>query len=138
MTDLQCSFCGKQQGRVKRLIAGPGVYICDECVGLCQEILAAEHGGEAESTPAAATGVRVEPPLERASHVLAEAALPDLLKSLSYRERRVLELRYGLSGEQPRSLDEVGATFNLTREQIREIENQSLSKLQSSAGLRPD
>jgi len=55
MTDLQCSFCGKQQGRGKRLIAGPGVYICDECVALCQEILAEEHGSEAESTPAAAT-----------------------------------------------------------------------------------
>ena len=36
---LQCSFCGKAQGEVKRLIAGPGVYICNECVELCTEIL---------------------------------------------------------------------------------------------------
>ena len=36
---LKCSFCGKGQDQVKKLIAGPGVYICDECVGLCNEIL---------------------------------------------------------------------------------------------------
>ena len=52
---------------------------------------------------------------------------------LSYRERRVLELRYGLDGEQPRTLDEVGRTFNVTRERVRQIENQSLKKLQAMA-----
>ena len=36
---LLCSFCGKSQRQVKKLIAGPGVYICDECVALCVEIL---------------------------------------------------------------------------------------------------
>lgn len=38
-TRLKCSFCGKSQDQVKKLIAGPGVYICDECVDLCNEIL---------------------------------------------------------------------------------------------------
>jgi len=38
--DLACSFCGKSQEQVKKLIAGPRVYICDECVDLCTEILA--------------------------------------------------------------------------------------------------
>lgn len=38
-TRLKCSFCGKTQDQVKKLIAGPGVYICDECVDLCNEIL---------------------------------------------------------------------------------------------------
>jgi hypothetical protein len=37
---LRCSFCDKSQKRVKALIAGPGVYICNECVDLCVEILA--------------------------------------------------------------------------------------------------
>jgi hypothetical protein len=37
---LVCTFCGKRQDQVQRLIAGPGVYICAECVGLCNEILA--------------------------------------------------------------------------------------------------
>ena len=36
---LKCSFCGKTQDQVKKLIAGPEVYICDECVELCNEIL---------------------------------------------------------------------------------------------------
>ncbi len=36
---LKCSFCGKGQDEVKKLIAGPTVYICDECVGLCNEII---------------------------------------------------------------------------------------------------
>lgn len=39
---LKCSFCGKTQDQVKRLIAGPGVYICDECIDLCSEIIADE------------------------------------------------------------------------------------------------
>ena len=37
--NLSCSFCGKSQKEVKKLIAGPTVYICDECIGLCNEIL---------------------------------------------------------------------------------------------------
>lgn len=46
---LHCSFCGKSQHRVKALIAGPGNFICDECVGLCDKILAGgpypDHSG---------------------------------------------------------------------------------------------
>ncbi len=45
----------------------------------------------------------------------------------------MLELRYGLNGEHPRTLDEVGRTFNVTRERIRQIENQSLKKLRALA-----
>jgi RNA polymerase primary sigma factor len=63
--------------------------------------------------------------------VLANEALRDALEQLSYRERRVLELRYGLGGEHSSTLDEVGRTFNVTRERIRQIENQSLRKLQT-------
>lgn len=39
-----CSFCGKAEHRVGRLVAGPGVFICDGCVALCNEIIAAETG----------------------------------------------------------------------------------------------
>ncbi len=39
---LKCSFCGKSQDQVRRLIAGPGVYICDECIELCSEIITDE------------------------------------------------------------------------------------------------
>ena len=74
-----------------------------------------------------------ESPYERAVEILTKEALREALENLSYRERRVLELRYGLGGEHPRTLDEVGRTFNVTRERIRQIENQSLKKLQSLA-----
>jgi ATP-dependent Clp protease ATP-binding subunit ClpX len=45
---LKCSFCGKSQKQVKKLIAGPGVYICDECIDLCNEILEEELAESAE------------------------------------------------------------------------------------------
>jgi RNA polymerase primary sigma factor len=63
--------------------------------------------------------------------ILTNKALRDALQSLSYRERGVLELRYGLGGKPPYTLDEVGRTFNITRERIRQIENESLKKLQT-------
>ena len=65
---------------------------------------------------------------------LRKDALRQILGSLSERERRILELRYGLNGEHPRTLDEVGRTFNVTRERIRQIENQALKKLRALAG----
>lgn len=46
---LRCSFCGKNQDQVRRLIAGPQVYICDECIELCSEIIEEEFEGEEES-----------------------------------------------------------------------------------------
>ena len=45
---LKCSFCGKSQKQVKKLIAGPGVYICDECIDLCNEIIEEELGETAD------------------------------------------------------------------------------------------
>ena len=72
-------------------------------------------------------------PESAAEMVLRNEALRDVLNTLSYRERRVLELRYGLGGEHPRTLDEVGRTFNVTRERIRQIENQCLKKLRALA-----
>jgi RNA polymerase primary sigma factor len=76
---------------------------------------------------------KAESPFDRAADLLTKEALREALENLSYRERRVLELRYGLGGEHPRTLDEVGRTFNVTRERIRQIENQSLKKLQTLA-----
>jgi ATP-dependent Clp protease ATP-binding subunit ClpX len=51
--NLSCSFCGKSQKEVKKLIAGPTVYICDECIELCNDIIAEEYGGN-EATGASA------------------------------------------------------------------------------------
>ncbi|MFN9067579.1 MAG: ATP-dependent protease ATP-binding subunit ClpX, partial [Bdellovibrionales bacterium] len=45
-SNLRCSFCGKSQKEVKKLIAGPGVYICDECIDLCNDIIVEEKDKE--------------------------------------------------------------------------------------------
>jgi RNA polymerase primary sigma factor len=74
---------------------------------------------------------QAESPYERAAEILTNEALREALENLSYRERRVLELRYGLGDQRPRTLEEVARTFNVTRERIRQIENQSLKKLQN-------
>ena len=47
---LKCSFCGKSQKQVKKLIAGPGVYICDECIDLCNEIIDEELAGPSDDS----------------------------------------------------------------------------------------
>jgi RNA polymerase primary sigma factor len=65
--------------------------------------------------------------------VLRRVALANCLGSLGDRQRRVLELRFGLHDGRPRTLDEVGVIFNVTRERIRQIENQSLNKLKALA-----
>jgi RNA polymerase primary sigma factor len=77
------------------------------------------------------TDENVPLPDEVADESMRKELLKKILNTLSHRERRVLELRYGLDGEHPRTLDEVGRTFNVTRERIRQIENQSLKKLRA-------
>jgi ATP-dependent Clp protease ATP-binding subunit ClpX len=57
---LHCSFCGKHQKEVKKLIAGPGVYICDECVGLCEEIIE-DDGKEVDTGAKEAVSTRLPP-----------------------------------------------------------------------------
>ncbi len=54
-TNLACSFCGKSQKEVKKLIAGPTVYICDECIELCNDIIAEEASHETEATSSTVT-----------------------------------------------------------------------------------
>ncbi len=58
--NLVCSFCGKTQDEVRKLVAGPGVYICDECVDLCNDILTEEL----EQTPGKAPRIQVPTPRE--------------------------------------------------------------------------
>ncbi len=69
-------------------------------------------------------------PFEEASEHLQKEGVQRALNALPERERRVIELRYGLSGVDPMTLEEVGRTFGVTRERIRQIENNTLKKLQ--------
>ena len=68
-------------------------------------------------------------PLERASFRLLQEQLESVLHTLSEREKAVIEMRFGLKDGQPRTLEEVGKTFGVTRERIRQIESKTLSKL---------
>ncbi|WP_305883320.1 RNA polymerase sigma factor RpoD/SigA [Conexibacter sp. DBS9H8] len=72
-----------------------------------------------------------ESPFEQAAEHLRKENLRRALAALPQREREVIELRYGLSGKRPYTLEEVGRTFNVTRERIRQIENHTLKKLES-------
>lgn len=68
-----------------------------------------------------------------AARYITKPALVEALQNLSYRERRILELRYGLDGKGRRTLDEVGRTFNVASDRIGQIERLSLKKLQMLA-----
>ena len=72
-----------------------------------------------------------ESPDEEASLSLRREDIERALASLPERERKVIELRFGLKGEQPCTLEEVGRAFGVTRERIRQIENNTLKKLES-------
>ena len=67
---------------------------------------------------------------------LRKETLREILAMLSIRERRVLELRYGLNGEHPRTLEEIAPTFNVSRERIRQIEKASLTRLKLHASTK--
>jgi RNA polymerase primary sigma factor len=77
-----------------------------------------------------------EDPSSRTAFGLLKAKLVDVLTSLSERERQVLELRFGLSDGYPRTLEEVGKQFRVTRERIRQIEAKALRKIRHPTRLR--
>jgi len=74
---------------------------------------------------------QAESPFDSASVNLRREDIDRALDSLPPRERKVIELRFGLKGESPRTLEEVGRAFGVTRERIRQIENNTLKKLES-------
>jgi RNA polymerase primary sigma factor len=73
----------------------------------------------------------VESPFEQASEHLRKENLRRALAALPEREREVIEMRFGLTGQRPYTLEEVGRAFNVTRERIRQIENHTLKKLEA-------
>ena len=77
-----------------------------------------------------------ESPFEAAASSLARHDLERLLAFLNPREREILSLRFGLSGDRPLTLDEVGQQFNVTRERIRQIEAKALTKLRHPCSAR--
>ncbi len=81
---LKCSFCGKSQDQVRKLIAGPGVYICDECIDLCNEILdeeLVEGHGSGTRQPAEAKGKAPAKKSSKPAPTLAEIPQPQEIKA---------------------------------------------------------
>lgn len=72
-----------------------------------------------------------ESPFDLAAEHMRKENLRRALAALPEREREVIEMRFGLSGERPFTLEEVGRAFNVTRERIRQIENHTLKKLEA-------
>ena len=70
-------------------------------------------------------------PVEAVSEIMQKEELRAVLGTLTHRERKVIELRFGLTGEHPRTLEEVGQKFGVTRERIRQIEAKTLAKLKA-------
>ena len=75
-------------------------------------------------------------PAEVASHTLLREQLSEVLDTLTEREEKVLRLRFGLVDGRPRTLEEVGKEFNVTRERIRQIEAKALRKLRHPSRSR--
>ena len=73
-----------------------------------------------------------EVPLDAAMFVMCQDQLQEVLNTLTYRERRILQLRFGLQDGHPKTLEEVGREFSITRERIRQIEFKTLNKLRNS------
>ena len=71
-------------------------------------------------------------PADVVSSIFAKESLDRVLKSMDERERKVVELRFGLKGEYPRTLAEVSSRFNVSRERIRQIETRALGQIQAS------
>jgi ATP-dependent Clp protease ATP-binding subunit ClpX len=101
LVNLQCSFCGKSQKEVRKLIAGPTVYICDECIGLCNDIIAEEvdRGERASEGQALPKPVEINAILdeyvigqERAKRILS-VAVYNHYKRIDSRETDDVELQ---------------------------------------------
>ncbi len=85
--------------------------------------------GEDDTLGSFVEDTSIETPLDNATKTNLEQRLRDTLHTLNERERKIIEQRYGLQSGQPKTLEEIGRNFNLTRERIRQIENTALKKL---------
>jgi RNA polymerase primary sigma factor len=105
-----------------------------EVMGMAQQPISLEKPVGEEEDSALADFIEdaaADSPFEIASDVLRRESVTRVLAALPTREREVIELRYGLTGERSRTLEEVGRAFNITRERVRQIENRTLKKLQT-------
>src|SRR5262245_8606578 len=95
MDDFHCSFCGKRRREVRKLISGPRVFICDECVALCNDIIAKE---EAQERPKYPRPKEIAEELER--YVIGQGRAKKALSVAVYNHyKRVGQQKAGLAAE---------------------------------------
>ncbi|MEM9505153.1 MAG: ClpX C4-type zinc finger protein, partial [Cyanobacteria bacterium P01_E01_bin.43] len=87
---LKCSFCGKSQEQVRKLIAGPGVYICDECVDLCNEILDEELFDSGATVPQSVPRREQTPERRRTPSPIAFNQVPKPREIKNYLDEHVI------------------------------------------------
>jgi RNA polymerase primary sigma factor len=75
-------------------------------------------------------------PVEEVGDIVQREQIGQVLDTLTHRERRIIKLRFGLEGEEPRTLEEIGHRFGVTRERIRQIEAKTLAKLKAYRGTQ--
>ena len=100
---VSCSFCGKSQKEVKKLVAGPGVYVCDECISLCNDILVEE--GHLSTLPATADAVA----LPRAELTAVVRVLDQAVGAIGMANAAVADEASRLAGRLHRRLQQVPA-----------------------------
>jgi hypothetical protein len=128
VVEVKCSFCGKQEQKVKRLIAGPGVSICDECIELSLEVLVAALSEPEVVRITDETGFLI-------SFVGSAGSVEQLLEPLGEDETRIMAFRFGLDRGAPRTLGETAEKFELTTQQVREMELRAMAVIRGRAGV---
>jgi RNA polymerase sigma factor (sigma-70 family) len=127
---VRCSFCRRIPREVGTVLEGPwrgggdAVYICLECASLCILIFRNEQEEMADAQDEVA-----EYPSDAAARESNQKKIDQHLKTLTYRERQIIKLRYGLADGYTHTLEEVRRLLNLTQERVREIEAGAVTKL---------
>ncbi len=95
----------------------------------------AQHDGDVSELGEMLPDLHSPEPLELASQSMQRTQIGEAMSALTYRERRVLELRFGLGGGTPKTLDEIGDELEVSRERARQIERDALAQLSSCGAL---
>lgn len=98
--DIICSFCGKSQDEVKKLIAGPSVYICDECIDLCNEIVSEDRLQELEEAVSGGVLKPIEIKEHLDQYVIGQDLAKRVLSVAVHNHYKRIEARYANKGEE--------------------------------------
>ena len=107
--NLSCSFCGKSQKEVKKLIAGPTVYICDECIGLCNDIIAEEIEKESESFGLAPVPKPAEIKTVLDDYVIGQERAKKILAVAVHNHYKRIDAKVGVGGRRARQVEHPAA-----------------------------